>query len=225
MIALSYCRVSGVSQTDGDGFPRQFETQERYANNHGHSIFACFYEAFTGTREDRPAFLAMLNFCQESGIKTVLIERMDRLARKFSTGEALIAACQKAGVTIINTSTGDILTDDSPDPDNWFIGSLFLLMAEWDKRKVVHRFNEAKTRIRKQGRKCDGPKGYSEIPQWAHVVETARQHRNSGSTYLQIADILNSQGIPTMKNKRWHASTVRQMLNADETHAPTTSRK
>ncbi len=214
MNAVSYLRVSGTGQADGDGFPRQADATQAFADTKGFTLVACFFEAFTGTRDDRPAFLAMLEYCDEHDVRTILVERMDRWARKFSTGEALAEMCRQRGITVINCATGDNLTDDESDPDAWFIGALSLLMAEWDKRKVVHRMSIAKARIRKERGKCDGRKGYADTPGFEHIVARAANYRSDGMSYARIAEVLASENVPTMYGGKWRAGVVHQMLNA-----------
>lgn len=216
MNAVMYLRVSSSGQSDGDGFPRQAEAIEHYATGQKITLAACFFEAISGADEDRPAFLAMLDYCVDTGASTILIERMDRWARKFSTGEALIELCRQRGLTVINCATGDNLTDDSPDPDVWFIGALSLLMAEWDKRKISHRLSVARGRIRKELGKCDGRKGYHDDPDFPEgpaIIQRARELRRSKHTYREIATILASENRPTKNGGQWHPSTVRKILS------------
>lgn len=212
MNAVMYLRISSTSQSDGDGFPRQAESVQQYADARQITIVNCFYEVFTGTRDDRPAFLAMLNYCAEHGVDRILIERMDRWARKFSAGERLVEECRQRELTVINCATGENLTDDEPDPDMWFIGALSLLMAEWDKRKVVHRTGKARARIRKELGKCEGRKGYLDLPQFQQAIERARELRAQRMTYRGIASVMNSESLPTMTGTPWSGGSVHKML-------------
>lgn len=214
MIAVAYLRVSGQGQTDGDGFPRQCEAVERFAALRGYTIVNVFFEDFTGTSEDRPAFNAMLEWCAESGVTVVLVENMERLSRKFSTGELLVAMCQSRHIAVYECTSGDELTDDDPNPDVWLRGAFKMMMAEYDRRKIQHRTRTARDRIRASGVKCEGRKGYADTPGWEHVIATAAQHRQSGLSYADIANVLNLQGIPTMSGKPWRAGTVHGMLNS-----------
>src|SRR5262245_38043621 len=45
------------------------------------------------------------------------------------------------------------------------------------------------------------------------VAPLILQHRKSGASLRSIADILNSEGIPTRQGKSWHAATVRLVIN------------
>jgi hypothetical protein len=82
--AFGYLRVSGDSQIDGDGFPRQLAAIKAYAKQHDVRIVKVFREeGVTGTKEtmDRPAWVEMMTALHANGVKSIIIERLDRLAR------------------------------------------------------------------------------------------------------------------------------------------------
>jgi DNA invertase Pin-like site-specific DNA recombinase len=214
MDAVSYSRCSSVGQADGDSFDRQGATQDRFATLHHYNLVACFFEAITGTSDDRPAFNAMLDWCVDNGVTHILIERMDRLARKFSVGETLIAMCRKLGLTIIDCSTGENLTDDDPSPDAWLNAAFRLMVAEWEKRNLVYRTGQARARIRQSGRKCDGRKGYRDLPQFSQALQRINDLSNAGLGPTAIANRLNAEQVPTMNGKPWKRGTVHQILGS-----------
>jgi DNA invertase Pin-like site-specific DNA recombinase len=62
--AVSYLRVSGKGQIEGDGFDRQREAVERYAKTSGFDVLDEYRdEGVSGTRElaDRPGLAALLD--------------------------------------------------------------------------------------------------------------------------------------------------------------------
>lgn len=78
-----YVRVSGESQLDDDGFPRQIQACREYASRHDLKIAKIFREeAVSGTEEtvNRPAWAAMMDELLANGVRTILIERLDRLS-------------------------------------------------------------------------------------------------------------------------------------------------
>src|SRR5215469_2260549 len=96
--AFSYLRVSGRGQIEGDGFDRQTEAIRKYAAGHGIEIVEVFREeGVSGTKEmdDRPALAGLLAALEENGIRTVLIEKLDRLARDLMVQETIIADMQR----------------------------------------------------------------------------------------------------------------------------------
>src|SRR5690242_10226379 len=90
--AFAYCRVSGKSQVTGDGFPRQLAAIRKYASEHAIRIVQVFEErAIRGAEswENRPAWSAMVQ--NLNGARTIIIERLDRLARDLMVQEHIIA--------------------------------------------------------------------------------------------------------------------------------------
>jgi len=76
--------LSGKGQADGDGPERQLTAIGRFAKANG---FTRVDEPFTdlgvsGTRElaDRPGLAALLDRLESNGVRTVIVERADRLA-------------------------------------------------------------------------------------------------------------------------------------------------
>jgi DNA invertase Pin-like site-specific DNA recombinase len=85
--------LSGLGQVDGDGFDRQKEQIINFADQAGIAV-AKFYEeqGISGTKgeEDRPTFQEMLTAILSNGVRTVIIERLDRLAREYRVQEELL---------------------------------------------------------------------------------------------------------------------------------------
>src|ERR1700688_758578 len=111
--AYAYLRVSGKSQVDGDGFPRQREAVNTFAAAAGIEIIREFVEkAVPGKTEwdDRPAWTDMvLSF---NGVTTIVIERLDRLARDLLVQEHIIADLRNRGITLLSTAEPDLGSDE-----------------------------------------------------------------------------------------------------------------
>src|ERR1700679_4234672 len=100
--AYAYLRVSGKGQIAGDGFPRQREAIQRYADANGITIVKEFTEeGVTGTAdwEDRPSFAEMMAVLMSNGTQTVLVENLSRLARDLMIQESIIADFKRKGLT------------------------------------------------------------------------------------------------------------------------------
>jgi len=82
--AFGYVRVSGKGQVDGDGLTRQEKAIQDYAELNGITIDKIYREeGVSGTLQDRPALAQMMVSLEQNGlgVKTILIEKVDRLAR------------------------------------------------------------------------------------------------------------------------------------------------
>lgn len=212
--AAAYLRVSSPGQQDGDGFPRQSEAAQFYADSHNLTLLACFPEPVSGTKDsiDRPGFSSLLAYCHENGVRIILIEKMDRWARDLIIGEILLAECRKLSIDVIDCATGQNLTEVSDDPYVKFVRQVMLAAAELNKNIVVTQTAKARRRIRERQGKCEGRKGYRDTPGWEHVVSKVEQLRHQGLSTEGIADRLNADATPTINGGRWRRSTVRGIL-------------
>lgn len=84
MKAVMYLRVSGASQIDGNGFDRQIETIQAYANSSDYQIMGDEERAVPGKTgfEERPPFMTMLADLLSNVCRTIIVERLDQLARE-----------------------------------------------------------------------------------------------------------------------------------------------
>ena len=88
----SYLRVSGKGQVDGDGFPRQRESVSEYARRIRMEIVNEFRdEGVSGTLFDRPGLTDLFVAIKADGVRVVLVEKADRLARDLVVSETLLA--------------------------------------------------------------------------------------------------------------------------------------
>src|SRR4029450_11152573 len=96
--AFAYLRVSGKGQVDGDGFPRQLAAVKAYAKANDMRIVHVYREeGVTGAKEsmDCPAWSEMITALHSNGVRTIIIERLDRLARDLMIQEATVVELQR----------------------------------------------------------------------------------------------------------------------------------
>src|SRR5947209_17711816 len=115
--AFAYLRVSGKGQVEGDGFTRQLKAIREYASVHGMKIVTVYREeGVSGTKEsaDRPAWSELMTALHSNGVRMVIIERLDRLARDLMVQETIIADLRKHGFELVSVAEPDLMTDDPP---------------------------------------------------------------------------------------------------------------
>jgi DNA invertase Pin-like site-specific DNA recombinase len=98
--AYSYLRVSGQGQVIGDGFPRQRTAIKAYALANDIKIVREFREeGVNGSIEtmNRAAWAELLALLHADGVRMILIEKLDRLARDLMVQETAIAYLQNHG--------------------------------------------------------------------------------------------------------------------------------
>jgi DNA invertase Pin-like site-specific DNA recombinase len=216
--AIGYMRCSGQGQIDGDTWNRQEEAIIKYAMLHSIEI-ADWYrdEGVSGKTEleDRAGLAACLERVENNGVKLVLVESADRLARDAMVSELIVRQFQKVGGVIITASGVNLTEGDDSNPTSALIRGVLALIAEFDRRVVVLKLRAARQRLKHKNGKCEGAKAYGHNDQEEHALRCMRALRLAGQTYQQIAVQLNSQQIPTRFGGLWNAGTIAKILTRD----------
>jgi len=210
--AFAYLRVSHHTQIDGDGFPRQLAAIQNYASANDTRVVKIFREeGVSGTVEsmDRPAWSALVTALHSTGVRTILIERLDRLARDLLIQETVIADLQKSGFTLISTAEPDLMAND---PSRILIRQILGALAQHDKSQIVLKLRAARTRLRAKLGRCEGrkPFGYRDGEQ--AILERMKALHAASIPYLHISTILNTEGLKPRQGERWYPATVRRIL-------------
>jgi DNA invertase Pin-like site-specific DNA recombinase len=220
--AFGYLRVSADNQVEGDGFARQKAAIESYAKSHGIRIVKYFREeGVSGTKDfaNRPALQEMLIALMSNGTQTVLIERLDRLARDLMIQETIIADLRKRGFELISTSAAeaDLCSDD---PSRKLMRQVMGAVAEYDRAMITIKLRVARQRMKATTGSCEGQKAFGHYEGEQAVLDRLKSLRASGATYDAIAGTLNAEGVKTRSDGKWFGSTIRNILHKRSNPAP-----
>jgi len=208
--AFGYIRVSGRGQLDGDGFPRQREAIERYVAANGIKIVKWFEErAVCGATEweNRPAWSDMVQHL--NGVRTIVIECLNRLARELFIQEYILRDLKQRGVTLVSAMEPDL---DS-DPGRVLFRQMMGAIAQYDRTMIVLKLKAARKRQKASEGRCEGRKPYGDRPGERAVIERIKEARAAGQAFDAIAAALNAEGVATRTaGKRWFGSTVAKIM-------------
>jgi DNA invertase Pin-like site-specific DNA recombinase len=216
MKAFAYVRVSGSGQVQGGGFDRQLQAIQKYSMDNSIEIVDTFQEeGISGTQENRPALARLLVSLEQNrhGIKTVIIEKLDRLARDLMVQEAIIRDFKLKGFELISAAEGPDLL--AADPTRELIRQVFGAVAQYEKSMLVSKLKASRERVRATSGKCEGRKGYKDTEEGRAIIEQIKELRKKRKNYKrrtwqQIADQLNSEGKTTMEGRTWTLQRVQQ---------------
>jgi DNA invertase Pin-like site-specific DNA recombinase len=206
--AFAYLRVSGRGQVDGDGFERQLAAIRAYAAAQGITIVRVFREeGISGTLEgmDRPAWVEMIASILTNGVKTIIIEKLDRLARDLMIQEHIIQDLGRRGITLVSVAEPDLCSDD---PTRKLMRQIMGAIAEYDKSMIVLKLRGARQRMRARGDRCEGAKPYGTQRGEAESLATIQTLRSAGRSFQAIADVLNTEGRRPRRGSLWHRYAV-----------------
>ncbi len=210
--AFAYLRVSGKGQVDGDGFERQLAAIKAYAKANDIKIVDVFKEeAVSGTMDsfERPAWIAMLDAILSNGVRAIIVEKCDRLARSAGIQEYILMDMQRRGIRVISADAADLETDD---PMRILFRQVVGAIAQYEKAMIVLKLRGARQRMRARDGRCEGRKPYGTREGESRIVDMMMAAKLRGQAYDNIAAECNSIGIKSRSGKPWRGSTVRTIL-------------
>ena len=217
--AFGYVRVSGKGQVVGDGFTRQEQAIMGYAKKQKIDLAGFFREeGISGTKGkiDRPAFQAMVSEILKNGVRTVLVEGLDRLAREYRIQETLIIYLASKNIELISVRTEENVTEAvMADPMRKALVQIQGVFSELEKNLLVKKLKVARDRKRQKTGKCEGRKSYQEaMPEVVKEIKRLRRARKGmpKRTFIKVAEELNVGGFKTMTGKLFTGQVVQNVL-------------
>ena len=217
--AIAYLRTSSVSNLDGDSEARHKVAIENFAKLNNYEIVGEYWDAaVSGCDEigELPQFNAMMDHIESNGVRVVLVESADRLARSVIAQELAVVAMEAKGIQII-TSSGQNLTE-SDDPAKVAMRQMAGVFSQFEKQRLVSKLAGARKRERDKGRKVEGRKSLSETdPELLKRAKALRRKdRTSGKrrTYYRIAKTLENEGFINSKGNAYQPNQVQKLCEA-----------
>src|SRR5579872_3779808 len=210
--AHAYLRVSGKGQVEGDGFTRQLKAIKEYSASHDIKIVRVFREeGVSGATEsaDRAAWAELMTALHANGVRTILIEKLDRLARDLMIQETIIADLRRNGFELVSVAEPDLMAND---PTRILMRQLMGAVAQYDKSQIVLKLRGARMRMRAKEGRCEGRKPYGFFDGEGAVIERMKALKASGLGFDRVAAQLNAEGLKTRMGARWHGLVVNRIL-------------
>jgi DNA invertase Pin-like site-specific DNA recombinase len=215
---VSYLRVSTEQQgRSGLGLEAQRQAIKDYLDGGRWELLAEYVEVETGKRDDRPKLIQALHHAKVTGAR-LLVAKLDRLSRNT----AFLANLQDSKVNFVCA--------DMPDANELTI-HIFAALAQHERKLISARTKTALAAAKVRGIKLGGHRPNSaatrrlgNMAAVASIKSAADRHaadimpiiddiRAAGiSTLAGIAAELNTRGIITARAGRWHAATVKNLL-------------
>lgn len=211
---IAYYRVSTDRQgRSGLGLEAQREAVTTYLNGGNWQLVGEFVEVESGKRHDnRPQLAAAMAACRKHKA-TLVIAKLDRLARNV----AFIANLMEAKVEFVAV--------DFPTASRLTL-HIMAAFAEHEREMISARTKAALAAKKARGEPVGNLVNFAEVSAKGRAIVTAKadQHaanvmpiidqiKATGATsYRAIASALNHRGIKTARGGTWAATTVRNVL-------------
>lgn len=208
---LGYCRVSTKEQGESrNGLEGQRAEIQRWADYNGYQLMGIVEEVASGGLGLNERLILKATLAQAKKAKAkVVVSKLDRLSRDAGLIRKLM------------TDTNQVVAIDIGEKADSFVEHMYAGLAEKERKMIGARtkagLQAAKARGVILGNKknfhvaqANGIKRIKEKADKfaAHVRAPIERMRKVGMTFVQIAEELNTQGIPTARGGMWQASTV-----------------
>ena len=220
--AFGYLRVSTKAQAANgrDGFPRQRAVIAAYAKAHGLTLAEEFKDTGVPGKtaaEDRPGLADLFGRLADNGVRLVLVETADRLARDLMVSEIILAQFRDLGVRVVACDSDTDLTVGEEDATRVLIRQVLGAVAQFEKTRIVVKLRAARNRKRKETGRCEGIKPYGDLPGEAEILARMKQlYRKPANrprlSYGRIAKALDAEGLKPRLAERWSSMAVRNIL-------------
>lgn len=220
----AYCRVS----TGMDDQLVSLETQKTHYEDlisaNPEWVYAGLYydEGISGTsKEKRPALLRLIADCEAGKIDRILTKSLSRFARNTTDCLELVRRLLDLGITIFfekeNLDTGSMESELLLSIMSSLAESESVSISENSKWSVRHRFENGTFKIACPPFGYDNKEGEMVInEEEAKWVRWIFEQAVSGVASHEIARQLEENQVPTRKNGKWTATTVRGMLKNEK---------
>lgn len=221
----AYARVSTGSEKQGESLENQITYYKKLISDNPNYEYAGIFadRGITGTVDKRPEFQKMMELCREGKIDLIITKSISRFARNTVITLQIARELKNMDVEIrfekenINTLSGD--------------GELKLaILSSFAQEESKNVSDNLKWRVRKKFQQGEliintsrfmgyDKNEYGELVinfGEAEIVKRIFSEYLRGKGSFTIAKELNRDEICTIGNKRWHSSTVREILKNEK---------
>ena len=205
---VGYVRVSTSEQGDsGAGLEAQRQAIEAEVARRGWNLVEIYQDVASGKSINRrPGLGRALRALEGSqrNADALVVAKLDRLSRSLMDFAGLMERAQHRRWALVALDLGV----DTTTPSGEMLANVLAVFAHFERRLIGQRTKDALAVKRAQGVRLGRPTVLD-----ASVRRRIERMRHSGASLGSIAETLNAEAVPTAHGgARWHASTVRKVL-------------
>lgn len=217
MNAVIYARYSSHGQTE-QSIEGQLRDNYAWAEQHGIAVVGEYIDrALTGTKDQRPDFLRMIEDAAKRQFEIVIVWKLDRFARNRYDSAIYKARLKKYGVKVV--SVKEAIADS---PEGIILEGLLESMAEYYSANLSQNIKRGQRESMAKGTWCGGtiPLGYKAVdkklvidPKDAELVRYVFSQYSQGVSKKQIVSELERRGIKGKGGKPMTINTFSRVLS------------
>jgi site-specific DNA recombinase len=224
--AVLYARVSTEAQAADDktSLPEQLLALRKYADAHGYRVVEEISEEITGRKQDTEGLERIRDLADDEQIDAVLVYKWNRMARTVARFESFMLEMRLARVEVVSLDG-----QSNETASGRMFNRLMAVFNEYQRDDLVATMQQGKRGQARRGKMVPGrytPFGFEydretcsytvDESRMIHVRRMFRMLAEEGASLRGIKRAFEADGILTGGGgKRWHPSTVREMILND----------
>lgn len=152
---------------------------------------------------DRPGLHRALALLAAGRADAIMVAKLDRLSRSTVDFGLLLEWLRDTDKALITLDLGV----DTSTASGEMVAGVMIVVAQWERRAISERTKAALAALRAKGK----PTGRPAVADDPQLLTRIREMYNGGQgkTLRQIAEILNAEGVPTLRGAaQWRVSSV-----------------
>lgn len=210
---VGYTRVSSAEQGESEaGLDAQRSTIEAEVERRGWTLLEVYTDAGVsgGSKEGRPELARALKALESNGADTLIVAKLDRLARSMQDFANLSAPARDGEWSLVVLDPAI----DLSTPNGRLVANVMASVAEWEREMGGQRTSEALLAKRARGERIGRPQFQPD-----DVIRRIVAERANGGKSPAIAEGLNADNVPTgLGGAQWWPATVRAVLGSQAAH-------
>ena len=202
--AVLYCRMSPKPENKRslDPIETQIAVCEAYCRMHGMDVAKSFTDPHVSGRctrfMQRAAASEMFEYCEEHGIKNIVVQRLDRAFRDTIDGLTTIEVLNESGIRMHLAAEGGLSCDLS-SAEGKLVLTMLLAFASFEPERIARRTSEGLQRRQADGQRVtrEDRVRYGQDERYPEELANLRTVCNliaEGENLRSIADNLSSAG-------------------------------
>ena len=214
--AVVYARYSSSNQTE-QSIDGQLRVCEEYAKRNNLNIVNHYIDrAMTGTNDNRPEFLQMIEDSKKKHFKYILVYKLDRFSRNKYDNVVYKHKLAEYGVKVISAT--EVISDT---PEGLLMEGLLEMFAEMYSRELSQKVKRGIKENLIKGKTLGGRTlyGYDVVDKklvinefQAQAVRLMFEEYAKGTRKAKIVEMLNNLGYRTNKNEKFTINSFQNTL-------------
>jgi peptidoglycan hydrolase-like protein with peptidoglycan-binding domain/DNA invertase Pin-like site-specific DNA recombinase len=197
--ALGYVSVPARPELQSAEFDTQLDAIDRYCDDHGWELVEVVRDVDTGTGDlERQGLLYALDKIGRGEASCIIVSELGRVSGSAADLGGVLDRLERSGGRLVALDIGL----DTASPEGRVAAQALASVSSWEQERPRSRLAAAAAG---QAATVE-PQVVQDVPALKERISTMR---TAGMTLQAIADVLNSEGVPTLRGgAKWRPSSV-----------------